>query len=92
LRVMKADGTPKTVAAAGDVLHLRQSRILGRHQDLRQVYVRQSYVDLVGIVIGLAARLAPKHEDATARAQVLVRGTPGIGNGSIQPRLHRHSS
>ena len=79
LSLTDVDGTPKTTAAAGDVLHLKTSHIFGRNQDLRHVYVRQAYVDLVAIIMSIVATVAPQHKDATARAQVLIRGTPGIG-------------
>ena len=79
LQLMNADGKPKTAAVAGDVLHLQRSHMFGRPQELRHVYVRQSYVDLVGIIMKTAETAAPSHEDAAKRVQALIRGTPGIG-------------
>ena len=73
LQLMGTDGKPKAEGEGGDVMHLKDSHIFGREQELRHVYVRQSYVDLVGIIIRLAETAAPAHKDATARVQVLVR-------------------
>lgn len=79
LPIIGTDGRPKKIAEAGDVLRLKTSHICGNPTEGLQVYVRQSYVDLVNIIMSLVETRRPRHTDAVARLQALILGTPGIG-------------
>ena len=61
------------------MLRLKTAYLFGKPQKGRDVYVRQSYVDLVGIIMLRMQMVKPRHKYATAHVQTLILGTPGIG-------------